>query len=77
MDLILFVPVYQLHKYHHAWQIAISESQRQAIYADPKYLSGKYSKNDPPHGGLAVARQIAMISYRTHAAYEKNLVENG
>ena len=57
--------------HHHAWQIAISESQRQAIYADPKYLSGKYSKNDPPHGGLAVARQIAMISYRTHAAYEK------
>ena len=57
--------------HHHAWQIAISESQRQAIYADPKFQDGNYSQNDPPHSGLAVARQIAMISYRTHEAYEK------
>ena len=56
--------------HHHAWQIAISESQRQAIYADSKFFSGKYAKDDPPHGGLSVARQIAMISYRTHTAYE-------
>ncbi len=57
--------------HHHAWQIAISESQRQAIYADPKFQDGDYDQNDPPHSGLAVARQIAMISYRTHEAYEK------
>ncbi|KAK3286933.1 hypothetical protein CYMTET_5535 [Cymbomonas tetramitiformis] len=56
--------------HHHAWQIAISEAQRAAIYADPKFLGGSYDKLDPPYGGLSVARQIAMVSYRTHQAYE-------
>ena len=57
--------------HHHAWQIAISESQRSAIYADPKYNGGFYNMADPPVGGLGVARQIAMVTYRSHQAYEK------
>eukprot|EP00941_MAST-03F_sp_MAST-3F-sp1_P005732 g5732.t1 len=56
--------------HHHAWQIAISEAQRQAIYADPLWENGQYDLENPPHSGLSVARQIAMISYRTHSAYE-------
>ena len=55
---------------HTAWQIAISEVQRQAIYADPKWNNGNPSMEDPPLSGLAVARQIGMISYRTPKAYE-------
>eukprot|EP00457_Paulinella_chromatophora_P002442 gb/GEZN01002447.1/.p1 GENE.gb/GEZN01002447.1/~~gb/GEZN01002447.1/.p1 ORF type:complete len:461 (-),score=76.50 gb/GEZN01002447.1/:1034-2416(-) len=59
--------------YHRAWQIGISETQRQAIYADPKWQGGAYEKkpgHEPDHG-LSVARQIAMITYRSHEAYNE------
>lgn len=56
---------------HTAWQIGISETQRQAIYADPKWNNGRYDPNDPPSSGLAVARQVAMVSYRTPLGYHK------
>jgi homoserine O-acetyltransferase len=51
---------------HTAWQIAISEVQRQAIYADPNW------DNDPFNAtkGLEVARQMGMISYRTPQGYQ-------
>jgi homoserine O-acetyltransferase len=54
---------------HTPWQIGISETQRQAIFADPKWRGGRYPVNDPPVAGLSVARQIAMITYRSHEAY--------
>jgi homoserine O-acetyltransferase len=54
---------------HNAWQIAISESQRRAIFADPAWLDGNYEADRPPREGLAVARMIAMISYRSHASF--------
>ncbi|ETV75809.1 homoserine O-acetyltransferase [Aphanomyces astaci] len=54
---------------HSGWQIGISEVQRQAIYRDPNYRHGDYDDAAPPHSGLALARQIAMISYRTHDVY--------
>lgn len=56
--------------HHHAWQIGISETQRQAIYADPNWNGGNYRKGHEPLRGLSVARQIAMFSYRSHRAYE-------
>jgi len=57
--------------HHHAWQIGISETQRQAIYADPDWKNGNYyDTGKRPNRGLAVARQIAMFSYRSHEAYE-------
>jgi homoserine O-acetyltransferase len=55
---------------HSPWQIGISESQRAAIYADPKWRNGDYLRfRDPPLAGLSVARQMAMITYRSHKAY--------
>jgi len=54
---------------HHAWQIAISETQRQALYADPNWAGGAYTKDRPPNSGLSLARQIAMFTYRSHTAY--------
>eukprot|EP00981_Chlorochromonas_danica_P006024 scaffold1247_cov170-Ochromonas_danica.AAC.2 len=54
---------------HTAWQIGISEAQRQAIYADPKWQNGRFDFSDPPLTGLAVARQMAMISYRSPGSY--------
>jgi homoserine O-acetyltransferase len=61
---------------HTAWQIAISEVQRQAIYADPKWNNGKPSMDDPPLTGLSVARQIGMVSYRTPQGYESKFSRN-
>lgn len=55
---------------HTAWQIGISETQRQAIFADPRWNGGSYEKNNPPTTGLMLAREIAMITYRTPAAYQ-------
>lgn len=57
---------------HSAWQIATSELQRRAIRADPAFLGGEYERGAPPASGLGIARAIAMVSYRTHNAYETN-----
>eukprot|EP00051_Salpingoeca_urceolata_P020653 m.312439 g.312439 ORF g.312439 m.312439 type:complete len:515 (+) comp19658_c4_seq4:456-2000(+) len=56
---------------HSAWQIAVSEPQRQAIYADPNWKGGFYDPSQPPASGLAVARQMAMVTYRTFGAYQQ------
>lgn len=55
---------------HSAWCIGLSEAQRQAIYADPRWRGGRYPEGDGPEAGLAVARQIAMCSYRSRASLE-------
>ena len=51
-------------------QIAWSAVERVAILLDPRYRGGHYydaKPGDGPHAGVALARQIAMISYRTDA----------
>lgn len=54
---------------HAAWQIGWSEAQRQAIYADPNWNGGRYTPEAPPASGLATARMMAMISYRTYDSF--------
>jgi len=54
---------------HHPWQIGISECQRYAIKSDPLWKGGNYPPDEPPNNGLAVARMMAMLTYRTHPAY--------
>lgn len=54
---------------HQPWQIGISEVQRQAIFADPRWQDGMYHQDAPPTSGLSVARMMAMLTYRTHPAY--------
>jgi homoserine O-acetyltransferase len=56
---------------HSAWAIGISEAQRQAIYADPRWLGGRYDPADPPAAGLAAARMMAMVSYRSMPSFEE------
>jgi len=51
---------------HTAWQIAISEVQRQAIYKDPQWNSNPTKATD----GLEIARQLGMVSYRTPVGYQ-------
>jgi homoserine O-acetyltransferase len=55
---------------HSAWCIGLSEAQRQAIYADPRWKDGRYDPADPPASGLAVARMMAMLSYRSQPSFE-------
>lgn len=52
-----------------AWQIGIGETQRQAIYRDPAWRGGFYADHAPPTDGLSVARQSAMVWYRSHGGY--------
>jgi homoserine O-acetyltransferase len=46
------------------WCIGLSEAQRQAIYSDARWRGGGYDPLDPPSGGLAAARMMALCSYR-------------
>ena len=55
---------------HSAWQISISEAQRQAIYADEHWNGGFINPQKPVKRGLSVARQFAMITYRTSKGYQ-------
>lgn len=48
-----------------AWCIALSEAQREAIKADSNYAGGRYALGAGPAQGLAAARSVAMISYRS------------
>ncbi|DBA05310.1 TPA: hypothetical protein N0F65_007472 [Lagenidium giganteum] len=65
-----FIPI-ACGSHHSAWQIGISELQRQAIAMDPLYKNGQYDPEAPPTQGMSLARQIAMVTYRTHAAYSQ------
>jgi homoserine O-acetyltransferase/O-succinyltransferase len=56
---------------HSAWCIGLSEAQRQAIYADPRWKGGRYDAADPPAAGLAAARMMAMLSYRSQPSFEE------
>ena len=56
---------------HSAWCIAWSEAQRQAIFADPAWRGGLYPPGEGPATGLAIARMMAMISYRSYESFER------
>jgi homoserine O-acetyltransferase len=49
----------------HPQGIALNEVQRQAIMNDPGYMGGRYYGTPGPVGGLATARMLGMITYRS------------
>lgn len=56
------------------WQIAWSASGRVALSLDPKWRGGDYYEaevGDGPHAGLAAARSIAQITYRSDIKYQQ------
>lgn len=61
---------------HSAWCIAWSEAQRQAIFADPLWQNGDYDASNPPLKGLAAARMMAMVSYRSFASFESRFARS-
>jgi len=49
-------------------QIALNTVQLETIRMDPRYLGGEYydlSDGDGPHRGLALARRMALLNYRS------------
>jgi homoserine O-acetyltransferase len=53
-----------------AQSIAWNAAQRMAIEADPRWRDGAVLDGDPPAAGLAAARAIAMITYRSAAEFD-------
>ena len=64
-----------------AQAIALSSLQCAQIERDPKFLAGRYPRDDAPHEGLALARQIGHLSYRCSseldARFDRERDENG
>ena len=54
-----------------AMGLALNHLQRKAIQQDPDWAGGRYQPQRPPHQGLALARQIAMLSYKSPALFEE------
>jgi homoserine O-acetyltransferase len=56
--------------------LALNHLQRQAIQNDPDWDGGRYLPQRPPHRGLALARQIAMLSYKSASLFEERFGRN-
>src|SRR5262249_10284110 len=54
-----------------AMALALSHLQRQAIRNDPAFRGGHYPHDDPPRAGLALARGLAMCSYKSAELYDQ------
>ena len=53
-----------------AMGLALNHLQRQAIRLDPKWRGGEYG-DDPPVNGLALARALALCSYKSPELFEQ------
>ncbi|MGD0787978.1 MAG: homoserine O-acetyltransferase [Terracidiphilus sp.] len=59
-----------------AMALALNHLQRQAILHDPEWAGGRYLPNCPPRRGLALARQIGMLSYKSAALFDERYGRN-
>jgi homoserine O-acetyltransferase len=59
-----------------AQAIAWNAAQRMAIEADPAWRGGAYPEGDGPTAGLAAARAIAMITYRSAAEFAERFARS-
>jgi homoserine O-acetyltransferase len=54
-----------------ALALALSHLQRQAIRGDSAWRGGRYAADEQPANGLALARAIAMCSYKSDALFNE------
>ena len=59
-----------------AMGLALNHLQRKAIQDDPDWAGGHYLPHRPPDRGLALARQIAMLSYKSASLFEERFGRN-
>jgi homoserine O-acetyltransferase len=59
-----------------AMGLALNHVQRQAILQDPDWASGRYLPQKPPRRGLALARQIGMLSYKSAGLFDERFGRN-
>jgi len=60
---------------HDAWGIAWAEAQRQCVFADRGYENGYYTTQ--PKSGLAAARMVGMLTYRSSTSFERRFGREG
>ena len=54
-----------------AMGLALNHLQRKAIQHDPEWAGGHYLLQRPPRQGLSLARQIAMLSYKSAELFDE------
>ncbi len=59
-----------------AMGLALNHLQRQAIMDDANWNNGGYSPENPPTAGLALARAIAMCSYKSAELFAERFARN-
>jgi homoserine O-acetyltransferase len=59
-----------------AMGLALNHLQRQAILNDPDWLGGHYLPHRQPRRGLAMARQIGMLSYKSAELFTERFGRN-
>ena len=59
-----------------AMGLALNHLQRQAIQHDPDWAGGHYLPQRPPRQGLALARQIGMLSYKSAPLFDERFGRN-
>ncbi len=59
-----------------AMGLALNHLQRKAILQDPDWAGGRYLPQHPPRRGLALARQIAMLSYKSASLFDERFGRN-
>ena len=59
-----------------AMGLALNHLQRKAIEHDPEWAGGYYLPQRPPRQGLSLARQIAMLSYKSAELFNERFGRN-
>jgi homoserine O-acetyltransferase/O-succinyltransferase len=54
-----------------AMGLGLNHLQRQAILLDPNYKDGDYSRDAPPRQGLAIARALAVCTYKSNELFDE------